>query len=722
MNKKEGARNQVSIMGQEEGFNLLNKYGIPVTQFKVSDDPDEVVNIACSIGFPVTVKGITGIMHKSDAGYVKLSLETPKDVEEAVSELLKTGKAGVRNFLVQKHVSGRRELIAGMFRDDAFGPVVMFGIGGIFTQVIEDVVFRIAPVSKKDAEEIIHEIQYKNILGVFRGEPEIDKNDLVATLCGISDIAMEHPDISEIDINPLIINNDGRAIAVDVAMARTETNASDTMRKNSSLKSLRSFFHPESIAVVGASEEPSKWGYMLSAMLKGSGFRGKLYFINKKGGSLFGEKIYEDISMVPDKIDLACLTVPAPQVVSLLQPLSEKGVSNVIVISSGFSETGNNGAELEKQLLKEASERGISFLGPNLMGIGNFRESYNLTLQAYMPDPGDVSIVSHSGNVGVMFLSDCKMVGAGVNLFCTLGNETMIDLVDIFRSFDGDEHTRVIGGYLEHIRNPREFLEVSRKISRKKPIVVLKGGQTGIGGKAAASHTGGMVQDNRVFSGMCRQAGIIKVDQMVGLVDTVAAFSYLPLPAGSRVAVMTTGGGWGVIAADWLVRTGLNVPDLSKEVARRLDGILPKFWNRGNPVDMVFTQDKTIPLKVLEELLQWDGCDAVIHLGLIGHNDIREGVVDCSLHAGGDYTEKTFETIHKKLRGEDEENFKKIAELMVKYNKPVIGVGYWMNEGTNRLIYHTIENRHLGCVIYPTPERAALVLSRLVEYSRNVKS
>jgi acyl-CoA synthetase (NDP forming) len=240
--------------------------------------------------------------------------------------------------------------------------------------------------------------------------------------------------------------------------------------------------------------------------------------------------------------------------------------------------------------------------------------------------------------MGVQLLAFAEQQGIGIRGFCGSGNEAMMCIEDYLDGLEVDTLTRTAILYVESVKNGRRFFESARRVGRKKPIVLLKGGQSKAGKRAAASHTGAMMSDTRVFDAVCHQAGIVKVDEPMELLDLGAAFSSLPLPKGNRAAIMTLGGGWGVVTADLCSQFGLDVIELSTEIIDEIDKILPPYWSRSNPIDLVGERDPTLPRAVLELLLKWDGCDAVINLGIVGRQLALKSLGESILKADPNYT------------------------------------------------------------------------------------
>lgn len=286
-------------------------------------------------------------------------------------------------------------------------------------------------------------------------------------------------------------------------------------------------------------------------------------------------------------------------------------------------------------------------------------------------------------------------------------------------AFEMDELTRTVVLYIESVKDGVRFFESARRVSQKKPVVVLKGGRTEKGGRAACSHTGAMASDYRVFEAACRQAGIIQVQQPMELLDLSAVFSSLPLPKGNRIAIMTLGGGWGVITTDLCMEHGLSVPDLSETIVQKLDSILPSYWSRGNPIDIVGEGDPAIPKTTVEELLKWDGCDAVIHLGIHGKRILASKMLDSVSNTDPAYPPEATREMQKMVTEMENDYIRHVVELTEKYEKPVLGVSL-LTDAETRTLYRIDGCRYKG-VFFPSPERAVKALSGMCRYQKWVK-
>jgi acyl-CoA synthetase (NDP forming) len=270
--------------------------------------------------------------------------------------------------------------------------------------------------------------------------------------------------------------------------------------------------------------------------------------------------------------------------------------------------------------------------------------------------------------------------------------------------------------YVESVKNGRRFLEGARRVGLKKPIVLLKGGRSQAGSRAAASHTGALAHNARVFDAVCRQAGIVQVEQSMDMLDLSAAFSSLPLPKGKRIAIMTLGGGWGVVTADLCSIYGLEIPDLTPEIKTRLDEILPSYWSRSNPVDLVGERDTTLPMKIMEELVRWEGCDAVIHLGILGRKIMVNRLAASVRDADPDYTSEFLDSVNRAASAFEEEYLVHIVNLMEQYKKPIYGVSL-VTDQKNQTVFR-FKNHIYNGISFPTPERAVKSCSKMLEYQR----
>jgi acyl-CoA synthetase (NDP forming) len=702
-----------TALSEAESKRILRHYGVPVVTETTVSTAEEAVAAANGMAFPVVLKGIgDNVLHKTESGLVHLHLTDDAAVRRAAKEILRT--ASGMKLLVQPQIKGDREFVAGLFRDPQFGPAILFGLGGIFTEALADVAFRLAPLSERDALDMIASIRSRTLLGAFRGAAAVDRQSLLRTLMGLSALATDVSEIAEIDINPLIATASGDLMAVDalITLAGPEGRAADLPRVTP--WEIHALFYPRSVAFIGASSELGKWGHTLICNAISGGYRGKVHAVNPKGGTIAGRPVYKSVEQIPGPVDLAVVTIPAAGVLDLMPQLKAKGIKKVVMVTSGFAETGPEGKVLERQLVAAAWANGIHILGPNTMGICNPHIDFFCTGAPVRPMAGTTAVVAQSGNMGVQLLAFAEQQGIGIRAFSGSGNEAMITIEDYLEGFEVDELTQTVMLYVESVKQGRRFFESARRLSKKKPIVLLKGGQTQAGNRAAASHTGAMASDTRLFDAVCRQAGIVKVDQPMELLDLSAAFSSLPLPRGNRIAIMTLGGGWGVVTADLCSQFGLDVPALGAALISRIDKVLPPYWSRSNPIDLVGENDPSLPITVMETLLAWDGCDAVIMLGIMGRRIFLKRMAESVRQADPSYTGDFLDGAVGVLSEWENNYIVRIVQLMENYAKPIVGVSLLTDR--QDITVRQVDGHALKAVFYETPEQAVKALAHMVAY------
>ncbi|MBA4396933.1 MAG: CoA-binding protein [Syntrophus sp. (in: bacteria)] len=702
---------------EAESKQLLKYYGVPVIEEWVVKTEAEAVRQAKATGFPVVLKGLgTRLTHKTERGLVKVNLRNLTEVRRAARQIIRAAGPDLEGLLVQPMLNGKREFVAGFFNDAQFGPVVMFGLGGVFTEALDDVVFRVAPLDEVQAGRMLDELRSVELLGSFRGEQPANRRQLVQALVGLSRLSVELTDVTEVDINPLLVGADGQVTAVDALVILGERPVAKEVRPPIDPHAIGNLFYPRSVAFVGVSAEFGKWGHSLFSILTAGNYKGSIYLVNPKGAEIAGRPVYKTVMDIPGVVDLAVVTIPAAGVRALIPELQAKGVKNMLLITSGFSETGEQGRQMEEDLVREARAAGILVLGPNTMGICNPHYSFYCTGTHTWPKPGSIALVAQSGNLGTQLLVFAESEDIGIRAFSGSGNEAMITIEDYLDGFEIDELTRTVVLYIESVKNGRRFLESARRVGRKKPVIVLKGGRTEAGNRAAASHTGALASNIRIFDAACRQAGIVLVEQPLELLDLSAAFSSLPLPKGNRVGIITLGGGWGVVASDLCAERGLELPELEPDMIARIDRILPPYWSRSNPVDLVAEMNPQVAMTITEELLQWDRCDAVIHLGILGRMVFVGPLIRSALTADPTMNRALLEDIPSLLRRFEDEYIRFILQLMEKYGKPIIGVSLMGDEQTRTVV--EIEGSPYKSVAFLTPERSVKVLAKMVGYQR----
>ncbi|MDO8491704.1 MAG: CoA-binding protein [Dehalococcoidia bacterium] len=382
------------------------------------------------------------------------------------------------------------------------------------------------------------------------------------------------------------------------------------------IERFRPLFYPNSIAFVGASRDARKWGFIILSHLVRGGFRGRIYPVNPREEEILGLKVFRSISDIPETPDLAVIVVPPSGVPSVIRECTAKGIKAGVVITAGFAEVGREGERLQKEMVAAARAGGMILVGPNGNGIMNPAHGLHPHMAPLFPPSGPVAVVSQSGNVANSTTRRAALQGFGVSKVVSSGNEADLHFDDYLEYLAEDPQTKVILSYVEGFRDGSRFLRVARATSRKKPIVMLKAGETPAGAGAARSHTASLAGSAAVFEAACKQAGIVRAKDMDELFNIGAALITQPLPRGRRVCIVTAGGGWGVLAADACARQGLDVVALPEDTLSQLDSILPAWWTRGNPVDMVAGVRGQVGIEVVEIIARCPEVDGIIVLGL----------------------------------------------------------------------------------------------------------
>ncbi len=378
--------------------------------------------------------------------------------------------------------------------------------------------------------------------------------------------------------------------------------------------SLDPLFRPESIAVIGASRNPGTIGYQIVDNLVRHGYQGVIYPVNPNARAIHSIRAYPSISAVPEPVDMAVVVVPKELVLKVVDECGLEGVRGVVVISAGFKEVGGEGLGREERLLEIVRRHGMRLVGPNCMGILNTSSDIcmNATFAPTMPPAGATSFLSQSGAIGVTILDYAAEYGVGIRQFVSIGNKADVSGNDLIEYWENDPGTRLILMYLESFGNPKRFIPLARRVSRKKPIAVVKAGRTQAGARAASSHTGALAGTDLAIDALLAQCGVLRVDSIEELFDLAMAFEDLSPPAGNRVAIVTNAGGPGIIIADACESFGLEVVELASQTQTRLRGIFPAEASVRNPVDMIASATGESYEVALRIVLEDPGVDAAI--------------------------------------------------------------------------------------------------------------
>ncbi|MCX8181761.1 MAG: CoA-binding protein [Candidatus Methanomethyliaceae archaeon] len=454
-------------------------------------------------------------------------------------------------------------------------------------------------------------------------------------------------------------------------------------------------FFPKGVCIIGASRDPQALGHIILKNILSGGFSGHVYPINPKCEILLGLRCYSSVRDLPTVPDLAILAVPANAVPSVIAECGEKGIPYAVIITAGFKETGEKGAELEREVLRIAREKGVRIVGPNCMGLYNSFNSLTATFTLMVPKKGNISFISQSGAVGTTMLAWAKKAGIGFSKFISIGNESDISLPELLLYLSDDKTTKVITAYMESVKDGRAFLEALRKVSSNKPTIILKVGSTPAGAKAAASHTGAIAVESSVLEGIFRQFSVIQARDTEELFQLAHAFSSLPLPQGSSAAVVSSGGGWAIECADALESSKIRLTPLPESVIKELDGLLPPYWSRRNPLDMVASINSEAYYQAIKLLMESE-YDLVF---LIGYGVLGSIAIPMAADRDVEYA-------------------KKISELVNVYKKPIFVVdvlGEDLSECARTFKQHNLP-------VFRTVKSAVRVASEMVHYSVRLKS
>ncbi|MDP8255361.1 MAG: CoA-binding protein [Candidatus Alcyoniella australis] len=473
------------------------------------------------------------------------------------------------------------------------------------------------------------------------------------------------------------------------------------------------FFKPRSVAVVGASSQIIKWGSFLMVNMVHGGYQGEIYPVNPKESEIIGRRCYASLLDIEGPVDLVLITVPAKAVGAVIEDCIAKGVPAVVMITSGFSETGDEGTGLEQRLMQRAREGGIRVIGPNTMGILSTEVKLYTSGAPVFPKNGGISMISQSGNLGTQMMAFAEEQGLGINKFIGTGNEGDVDTCELLDYLADDPSTSVIIMYMEGIDEGRRFLASAKRAASIKPVIVLKAGRTRAGQTAASSHTGAMSGSSEVFRAVVRQAGLVEARSPSEMIDLACAFAYLPLPSGDGVGVITLGGGWGVVTADECVETGLRLPELPDELIAQMDALLPPYWSRSNPIDLVGKLDLEVFTTAMRGMAKSGGFSSMIVLGVVG----TDLIVDRSVKLGAKYSpqidEQMAEFISQDMANREFVFLNDAYKLTKRTGIPIIPVS--LSGGATKA--YTIENGG-KVVVFTTPEKAVLAIAKLYEYAR----
>ncbi len=416
----------------------------------------------------------------------------------------------------------------------------------------------------------------------------------------------EHPGRGEVEVDLAVV-------PTDAGLARVEAR-----HRVATVASLRPFFRPRSVAVVGASRDPAAIGHrLLDAVIRGD-FQGVVYPVNPKAAAVRSLRAYPSVRALPEAVDLAVIAVPRDAVLGVVDDCAARGVRALVVISAGFAEVGAEGAALQKALVEKVRGYGQRLIGPNCLGLLTTDPAVrlNATFVPDFPPPGNVAMSSDSGALGLAALAAAGRLGLGISACVSVGNRADVSSNDLLEYWEEDPATEVILLYLESFGNPRRFARIARRVSRRKPVVAVKAGRTRAGRRAAGSHTAALAAADVAVDALFHQTGILRADTLEEMLHLAAALASQPLPPGRRVAIVTNAGGPAILCADACEAAGLTVPELSGATRARLAAFLPRTASLGNPVDMIASAGAADFGQTIRTVLGSGEVDALIAIGV----------------------------------------------------------------------------------------------------------
>jgi 3-hydroxypropionyl-CoA synthetase (ADP-forming) len=591
----ESSKGNPKVITEESSKEILSEYGIKVPQYALVTSSDEAVKKSKEIGFPLVAKIVSAdILHKTDVGGVKVGLRSEDEVKKAFDDMyhrLKE-KFDVKGVLLEKMVPNGVELIIGLQNDSQFGPSIMVGLGGIYTELFKDVSFRVLPITKDDAIKMLNSLRGRDILKGFRGSKAVNMDMISEAIVNIGTLGVDLAGKYEsIDFNPVVVYPDGYFV-VDAKIILKEKSSDDAISKASPDASFMDlFFNAKSVALIGASPEPGKIGNSVMESLSKHDYKGKVYPVNAKGyPEIMGVKAYKNLLDIKDPIDVVIVTVDLKFVPDLLAECGKKNIHNMVIISGGGKELGGERAAIEKRVQDLSRELNVRIIGPNCIGIFNGENRLDCAFQGHLrmirPRQGNVAFLSQSGTVGIAFMETADAFG--LSKMISYGNRSDVDEADMIHYLAQDPDTNVIGLYVEGLGDGRKFMNSAKNVIKEyqKPIVVFKNGRSTKGAKQAASHTGSLGGSFAVISGAFEQTGIISVDSYEELTSALKALTWQPVPKGNRIAMVTNGAGPIIAAIDNFERLNLELAQLSDQTTKSFKEHYPATYVIGNPCDV----------------------------------------------------------------------------------------------------------------------------------------
>ena len=666
---KEVIANKHKVITEERAKQILESYGIRVPPYALVKSEEEAVREAKRIGFPLVMKVVSPeILHKTDVGGVKVGIKSEQEVIETFRSMYDrlAGKYDVKGILLEKMVPQGIELIVGLQYDEQFGPVIMVGLGGIFTEIYRDVSFRMLPISKQDALDMLNELNGKKVLEGFRGSKPINKDMLAEALVSIGKLGIDMAAYYDsVDFNPIVVYPDDYAVVDAKIILREKPLDNPISTAEPNIKHMEKFFYPKSVAVVGASATPGKVGYSVLDSIAKHEFKGEVYPINPTRSEIMGLKAYKSLEDIGKPVDLVVVVVDVLQTPAIMEQAAKLGIHNILIISGGGKELGGERAEAERRIKELAEKYDMRVIGPNCIGMFNAENRFDAAFQGHArmirPPLGPVSFLTQSGTIGISFMESAESFG--MSKMISYGNRADVDEADMIWYLAHDPNTKVIGLYVEGFGDGRKFANTARRVIKElgKPIVIWKSGRTQRGAKQAVSHTGSMGGSYAVVKGALKQAGVILVDSYQELVGTLKALAWQPAAKGNRVALVSNGIGPVISAIDHFERLGLEVAQISESTLKAFKEYYPPTFVIGNPMDVTGSATSNDYKFAIEKFMEDPNVDIIMPWFVFQDDPLDEGIVDVLAELnkekkkpilagaiGGQYTAKMVKAIESK--------------------------------------------------------------------------
>jgi 3-hydroxypropionyl-CoA synthetase (ADP-forming) len=634
---EDARKNNQSVITEESAKAILTNYGIKVPPSALVSTTQEAADKAKQLGFPLVAKIVSPeILHKTDVKGVRVGLESEQEVRDAFDDMygrLST-KYHVKGVILERMVDPGLEVIVGLQNDPQFGPVIMFGLGGINTEIFKDVTFRVLPITPKDTEEMIENLKGKSMLKGFRGSEPVDLAIVSDMLMKIAKLGTDAAAYYEsVDFNPVILYpHDYFVVDAKILLReKPEPQIISNAEPDSSYMDL--FFNARSVALIGASPEAGKVGNSVLHSLAKHDYKGKVFPVNAKGyQEIMGIKAFKSLDDINEPVDVVVVTVDLKFVPDLLRSCGRRNIHNMVIISGGGKELGGDRAAIENEIKKLSSDQKVRIIGPNCIGMFNAENRLDCAFQGHermlRPQRGEVAFLSQSGTIGIAFMETSDSFG--MSKMISYGNRSDVDEADMIWYLGEDPSTKVIGLYVEGLGDGRKFMNAAKRVilERNKPILVFKNGRTIRGAKQAASHTGSLGGSYNVVRGALEQARIISLDSYEELTGSLKALTWQPVPRGNRVAMITNGAGPVIAAIDNFERLGLAVAEISNKTIKDLKEHYPPTYVIGNPCDITGSATADDYRFAIQAFMDDPSVDIIMPWFVFQDDPLEESIVD----------------------------------------------------------------------------------------------